>query len=236
MSYFLTDSTNQDAQVEFWLNRALDLRSKYRLAWHHARKNQYSTALAVTNGLSTQFTLNQPQLAEKARFESLIAFKQSLGTTGLAGVNGEGISWLENFVASTDDAFDYSLALAQNALQHQGSTQIHQVHLPQSEPQGRRAANKEQALQQLREDLTVLKLYPNPANAFATLAFELPQDVEEATLVIADLTGKIVNRILLDGKKGQQLIDTRNLPAGMYITSVVCKTGILKRDKLVISR
>jgi hypothetical protein len=64
----------------------------------------------------------------------------------------------------------------------------------------------------------------------------LPQEVEEATLVIADLTGKIVNRIPLNGKKGQQLIDTRNLPAGMYITSVVCKTGILKRDKLVVSR
>lgn len=236
VNYYLTDSINQDAQVEYWLNRALDLRSKYRLAWHHARKNQYSTALAVTSGLSTQFTLNQPQLAEKVRFESLIAFKQSLGTTGLAGVNGEGIGWLENFVASTDDAFDYSLALAQNALQHQGSMQIHQVHLPQSEPQGRRAANKEQALQQLREDLTVLKLYPNPANAYATLSFELPQEVEEATLVIADLTGKIVNRITLNGKKGQQLIDIRNLPAGMYITSVVCKSGILKREKIVINR
>lgn len=236
VNYYLTDSVNQDAQVEFWLNRALDLRSKYRLAWHHARKNQYSAALAVTNGLSTQFTLNQPQLAEKARFESLIAFKQSLGAAGLAGVNGEGIGWLESFVASTDDAFDFSLALAQNALQHQGSAQIHRVHLPESESQGRRAANKEQGLQQLREDLTVLKLYPNPANAYATLAFELPQEVDEATLVIADLTGKIVNRIPLNSKKGQQLIDTRNLPAGMYITSVVCKTGILKRDKLVISR
>jgi hypothetical protein len=47
---------------------------------------------------------------------------------------------------------------------------------------------------------------------------------------------KVLNRIPLTGQKGQQLIDTRNLPAGMYITSVVCKTGILKRDKLVISR
>lgn len=50
----------------------------------------------------------------------------------------------------------------------------------------------------------------------------------------ADLNGTKVSRMVLSSQIGQQLIDTRNLPAGMYITSVVCKTGILKRDKLVI--
>jgi hypothetical protein len=236
VNYYLTDSVNQNAQVEFWLNRALDLRSKYRLAWHHAQKHQYSAALAVVNGLTTQFNFTQSQLAEKARFESLIAFKQSLGTIGLADINGEGVSWLENFIASADDDFDYSVALAQNALQYQGGTRIHHVYLPESEPVGRRAIQKEDALKQLRQDLTVLILYPNPADAYLTISFELPKDEEEATLVFADLSGKVVNRIPLDGKKGQQLIDTRNLPAGMYIASVVSKTGILKRDKLVINR
>ncbi len=188
--------------------------------------------------LSSDFNLNELQLAEKSRFESLLTFKQNLpnASLGLAGIDEEGVNWLENFVLSSDDTFDYSLALAQNALQNQGQLQIHKVYLPQSEPQGRQALNKEQAKQQLREELTLLKLYPNPASAFTTLVFELPTDLTEATLVIADLSGKVLNRIPLSGLKGHQLIDTRNLPVGMYISSLVSKNGILKREKLVISR
>jgi|GEM_PF-3234373 len=86
------------------------------------------------------------------------------------------------------------------------------------------------------DKLTVINLCPNPANAQATLAFELSQDVEEATLIIADLSGKILNGIPLTSKQGQQLIDTRDLPAGMCITSAVSKMAVLRRGKLVINR
>jgi len=86
------------------------------------------------------------------------------------------------------------------------------------------------------DKLTVINLCPNPANAQATFAFELPQDKEEATLVIADLNGKMLNGIPLTSKQGQQWIYTRDLPAGMCITSAVSKMGVLKRGKLVINR
>jgi len=235
VNYYLTDSLNQDEQVAFWLNRALDLRSKYRLAWHYALKNEYSNANAIISSLSINYIMNEDQLAEKARFENLLTFKQNLPNNRLTEMSGENISWLEDFVASTDNAFDYSISIAQNALQYQGNVKFHRVHLPDSEPQGRRSINVEQAKKQLQKDLTVLHLYPNPADAYVTIDFELPKEVEEATLVLADLSGRVMDRIPFIGTKGQQLLDTRKLPSGMYIISVVSKTGILKRDKLVIS-
>jgi hypothetical protein len=57
---------------------------------------------------------------------------------------------------------------------------------------------------------------PNPATAWITFEFELPDGINSVKLTISDAQGRTVDKLTLTGKQGQKLLDTRNYSPGMY--------------------
>jgi hypothetical protein len=92
------------------------------------------------------------------------------------------------------------------------------------------------AMLELTESLTNLKVYPNPATDYVNFEYELPEYVENTTVVITTMTGKVVKQFDLKDTKGQILWDTRQVENGIYFyalkqgenTLVSGKVSILK--------
>jgi hypothetical protein len=62
-----------------------------------------------------------------------------------------------------------------------------------------------------------IQVSPNPATAFVAFDFVLPGGIYSAELVILDAQGKTIDRITLNGNRGQTILDTRHYSSGLYL-------------------
>jgi hypothetical protein len=79
-------------------------------------------------------------------------------------------------------------------------------------------------------ELEQVRLYPNPANRFVYL--EIPQQLEEVSVKILDVTGKciFVNTNLQSGK---HTLSTDRLSNGMYFMQITSDKGNIVRKVLI---
>jgi hypothetical protein len=61
-----------------------------------------------------------------------------------------------------------------------------------------------------------VRVSPNPATTSISFDFVLPPGINSTELIISDALGRIVDRLLLSGKRGQELLDTSTYSSGMY--------------------
>ena len=74
---------------------------------------------------------------------------------------------------------------------------------------------------------------PNPAHTWVAFDYTLPFNSIEGAILVFDVTGHVIKDIRLTQNKGQQVMDTRNIPAGVYIYKVE-SSGFSKSGKLII--
>jgi type IX secretion system substrate protein len=75
---------------------------------------------------------------------------------------------------------------------------------------------------------------PNPASNWTEFTYTLPFAAGKGEIVITDITGKFVERIVVTGNQGQKLWDTRKTPNGVYLFTLKSK-GYSIAGKIVIS-
>jgi len=80
-----------------------------------------------------------------------------------------------------------------------------------------------------------ITVYPNPAKDWAAFDYTLPENANNATLIITDAFGKTIAHFVLSGIQGQQLWDTRGIVAGTYIYTLKVN-GSSKTGKIVINK
>lgn len=82
-----------------------------------------------------------------------------------------------------------------------------------------------------------LHVYPNPANDYVTFAYKLPfWAAGSAVLLVSDAAGRPVVRLPLSpsGDSGEQLCDTRAMPAGIYYYTLLFGTEQLASGSLSV--
>ncbi|MBK7528561.1 MAG: T9SS type A sorting domain-containing protein [Sphingobacteriales bacterium] len=78
----------------------------------------------------------------------------------------------------------------------------------------------------------LLQIHPNPAKNKVTISYHTP--VDDASLVISDITGKIASVIVFESE--QITIDTQHLPSGIYIVTLQQNHTALAMVKLVVTK
>ncbi|HZK07990.1 MAG TPA: hypothetical protein VFC92_07295 [Bacteroidales bacterium] len=76
---------------------------------------------------------------------------------------------------------------------------------------------------------------PNPAKEWAAFDYTLPVDATEATIVISNSMGSIVEILQVNGQQGQKLWDTRKVKPGVYYYTLNVK-GFSQSGKIAISK
>lgn len=78
-----------------------------------------------------------------------------------------------------------------------------------------------------------VNVFPNPTAA--TLNFELPSIVENATIVLVDVTGKVVAKQEMKDQRSTK-VDMKSLAAGIYTYRVNTSTGIVQSGTVVVEK
>ncbi|OYT13864.1 MAG: hypothetical protein B6I19_02865 [Bacteroidetes bacterium 4572_114] len=82
-------------------------------------------------------------------------------------------------------------------------------------------------------DGPAIKVYPNPAGNWVVFDYELPGAEKKGGISIMDVTGNLIEKVIIFGNRGQRALDIRNCPAGVYFYTL--STGSLRRTgKLIV--
>ncbi len=87
----------------------------------------------------------------------------------------------------------------------------------------------------LKNKVSELKLYPNPANNYFTLNYKTEQS-ENNIAKVMNVAGQIVDVINLENTDGEVLINTESYAAGIYSVTIWNGYRPLISKKLIISK
>lgn len=75
---------------------------------------------------------------------------------------------------------------------------------------------------------------PNPAGSFTTFTYELPASTRSAFLSVRNMAGAEVQSVMLDRESGKAVLNTADLPSGIYLYSLVIDGSVSFTKKLVV--
>lgn len=192
--------------------------SYYDLAtWYHD-KGQYNKSDSILDLIPMIFPLtNKQQANHQAYIEIFDLTKEiSTDTTGVFKVDSARTIALQNIVSSNNGIPG---AWARNILISAGKiTYQEPIILPDTSLKSTKK-NKYRGVKQSQNG-SRLKVYPNPANDYFIVDYRLDNTFSQATIIIHDVTGKIVKSYSAPGKRNQVILPTADLVTGLYIITL----------------
>lgn len=76
---------------------------------------------------------------------------------------------------------------------------------------------------------------PNPVGEWAVFNYELPGDAAEGIIKITDVSGRVIDEIIVYGPVGQQVWDTRDIKNGSYLYTITVN-GINTVGKIIVNK
>ena len=80
-----------------------------------------------------------------------------------------------------------------------------------------------------------IDIHPNPANTWVAVDYTLPEGFNDATITLTNSLGLAVYTQTVHGMQGQNVIDLREMPVGVYILTIRCEDHSLT-EKVVVAR
>ncbi|MDR1726100.1 MAG: T9SS type A sorting domain-containing protein [Bacteroidales bacterium] len=80
-----------------------------------------------------------------------------------------------------------------------------------------------------------LNIYPNPAKSIASVAYTLPTECSNSSIIIKNMLGKEVRNIKINGNQsGKVNINIEHLSQGIYFCSIVCGETMISTKKMIV--
>ena len=86
----------------------------------------------------------------------------------------------------------------------------------------------------VNDRISVKNLFPNPANDFALLQYNMAADVKEAKISLYNVLGATVKEYSLNRQSQQLNVDTRLLPNGVYFYQLTVEGQKVATKKLLV--
>jgi len=196
-------------------------------------KRAFITAIPLIDSMRSAYKLSSERAAEML---SLMNLCQLLGSAAaanreIANLTPSEITTLEG-IANNSSA-GIAAKKAQNALCFHYGICFDQA----GNPKSNHAQKKPRPIySELVADLNKVDVYPNPADQYVTLAYNLLEAHENSRINVFDNLGRSVwsNNI---GKnyRGQELIDTRKFANGIYVFRLIQDSKVVDSGKIVVT-
>jgi hypothetical protein len=79
-----------------------------------------------------------------------------------------------------------------------------------------------------------LQLFPNPANDYLIVKWEIEEASDNILIRLTSYSGKTLMEIPVIGNQDQKVIDTRHLKPGIYVVSFLKDARIIGSKKITI--
>ncbi|MCF8344635.1 MAG: T9SS type A sorting domain-containing protein [Bacteroidales bacterium] len=218
--------------IEYFLLSSETAEANYRLAFEYLRQKRTAAAIDLLNDIPVDFELSEQEAGIHQDYNNFFIVLHQLYTAGsdIYELDSSKIASLEEIWAN-----DRSLAnvYARNTLIAAGLVDYTEIiHFPslfksvyteyppapdEGEPVDAR-----------------LELYPNPAEQYFIASYRLAEFLEVPYLLISKANGQHVKMIRLTHTVDQLVVSTAELPAGMYVISVIQGKKIAANERIII--
>jgi hypothetical protein len=178
---------------------------------------------------------NNPNFADHLAFvedyDDYITFRAGLGTRTLAELDSTETAYLETLAAKDGRVADFAQNILCFFYNDCGNDNL--------KSEGNNITLIEDNTMDhptLEELMYNVELYPNPANDFSSIKWEIFDVLENCTYQVFDLSGKKIASGAIPDNKGELTLDTRRYNNGTYIINIY-NGGVLKNSsKLVVTK
>jgi hypothetical protein len=81
---------------------------------------------------------------------------------------------------------------------------------------------------------TRLLAFPNPANDFINIYYELPDGIATAEILIHDIEGNVIRTFEIGNQSENIIIPTASFPKGFYLYAINAEKRLLKSGKFIV--
>ena len=210
-----TASTTLDSLIWTW-GQLRTTAARYAEALLHMQKRDFAAADSVVRAIPSELELRPKELDERARMLAYIDLLGSVYSNGrteaqmdsaevaqmwalVHGANDRPANWMENLLC-------VHYKKCRPAYTGGGSS------APKSLPYT--------ALPVVDGGISYLRIHPNPANAFVAFDYLLERKPTQGTLIVRDIAGRIIHRMVIAQEEGQLVWDSRSSTAGAYTVEI----------------
>ncbi len=196
------------------------------------QQDNYVDATTMSEAIATEYVLRSAwQQAEQARMVDFVGFLGAIhgdGRNAAQLTTSEQLA-LEGIIA---DAHDRPASWAQNLL----CFFYQRCRAPLSGADGatHRAMLSSEGSRQAPKPALLLR--PNPATTWVAIDHHLSGAVKNASLVIRDITGRVVERLVVRSAEAQTIWDVRNVQQGTYTVELLNAGAPVAIEKLVLQQ
>ena len=79
---------------------------------------------------------------------------------------------------------------------------------------------------------SLLKVYPNPADNYFIIDYDLRELEGAAVIMISDITGKHILSFYLKDQQNQRIVSTKAYPEGMYVIQIFINSVLKESYKI----
>ena len=227
-----TTVINSSDSIIALLNTQNYVSAKQQLAFEYFSKGNFQLAQNTLDAIPNDYELDSDALSENTQLNAYLTIIVQLAQSGKniyqltsaqkAGVyniyqssNGRAGAWAMNILCTAD-----TLSYKENYI------------LPT-------IGTKTGTVKRMRPNNDVfeknqLRVYPNPANDYIIVEYELAGDIDNATIKIIDNNGFIRQTIMSENNHEYAVINTQSLESGTYICHVSANNKLIGVAKFVI--
>lgn len=221
------DEHTEIDDIPVWLAKIGTLHSNFQIAEFHFKRGNTATAQSVLSAVSTNFELSENEQKEVDAYTALLNFKIGIKQNNMSIHELDEVKKQDLITIAETHPKTYGGQRAQNALcffYDECLENDYDIIQPSN-----KKAIEPLKIKQVQQNL---KVYPNPAKSY--VVFEKHNLDMEGDLIIADVSGKVVQRVHISKDSPQYVWDTRNLNHGIYSYKFTMSGGLYYSGKVTV--
>lgn len=211
LNYYQSDTVDHVDSLRWVWQQIRTPAARYAEALTYLQEEDYTAARDVIFDIPEEHDLRDKQEGERWRMLAVIDFLESIHQDGrnTGQLTGVEQTELQTIIA---EQHDRAATWAQNILCfHYGKCRA-----PLSGGDGGTPKARRVVIGVTGPITANLHIYPNPASSYVVFEVELPAEPEGVVLVIQDIAGRELKRLIVTSKEQQLVMDSREYTPGTY--------------------
>ena len=228
----LNDSIMDNDELRNWLDNIGDKRADEQIIASYLSEGNYNDATALANMMPALYDYSDEEMEEHYYYLDMLNLQVSLGQQDKSIFELDSTE-VNNLVNLADHSHGTAGAQAKGILEYAyGYHFCNCIDADTSGYKNSESINYEAFNKVFGPEIDVK---PNPANEWTTFNYSLPDNETDGIIKISDVSGKMIETIVVSAIQGQKVWDTRKIQPGVYFYTFSVN-GISKSGKIVITK
>ncbi len=228
----LNDTIADLTELRNWLDNTSTLKADEQIIATYMHEGNYSDALAMAALLPDTYNLSSEELSEHTNYVTLLNLQVAMAQTNRNIFQLDSTEF-NTVLSLADNSKGTGGVLARNMLTYAYGYNFYTFpELNDTASYKIQPAGWNNFIEWSGVEISAK---PNPAKAWTAFDYVLPDADSKGSILITDVSGRLIQTIPVSGLQGQEVWDTRNVKAGVYFFTLNAG-GISKTGKIVVSK